>query len=289
MSLPTEMRSAQLRALRASAARAPRREVDAGEQELPDRRDGRPVPDETGLLDLLIEELLEQAEAAVDADVVWRASAGRGERAHVAIRPDEREVRFELPPSTASTIGAALTRSPASGGEQALDELLVDGVLADERVSEQALGASAGSPLTAARGEALVRRNVLGQPEQPGQGGCCGSGTMRPALDACRQLDDVVVGEAGQGAVVADVDLVDDTSPETSDETSLSRRLAVERAAALLEQRRLLVQVRTAVISEAALDLATTSGGGAASSCSARSHRGGSSTEGTRKGRCRAQ
>ena len=121
MSLPTEMIRPAAGARERLQLELLGGEVDAGEQELPDRRDGRPVPDETGLLDRLVEELLEQAEAAVDADVVRRAQRAACERAHVAIRPDEREVRLRV-----AAVHGEHDRQPDGhrplGGEQALDE-----------------------------------------------------------------------------------------------------------------------------------------------------------------------
>ena len=66
-------------------------------------------------------------------------------------------------------------------------------------------------------------------------------------VDAARHLDDVVVGQERQGAVVADVAHVLAPSPLSSDDDQSDRRLGVERAAALVEQRRLLGQRRVGV------------------------------------------
>ena len=62
----------------------------------------------------------------------------------------------------------------------------------------------------------------------------------RRGADARGHLDDVVVGQPGERAVVAHVDHVDRAVAGRQRGDEPGRRLAVERAAALLEQRRLL-------------------------------------------------
>ena len=97
MSLPTETRSAQPRVLTSCLQlELLGGEVDAREQELPDlcHRPVRPL--QAGLLDRFVEELLEHAEAAADAEVMRRAEWAAHERAHVAVRGDERQVRLRV-------------------------------------------------------------------------------------------------------------------------------------------------------------------------------------------------
>ena len=131
---------------------------------------------------------------------------------------------FELPPSTARTIGAVTPSAwplRALGFEQPLDELLVQRVLADQRMREQRLAReSRVGGDGRLRGEALVRGDVLGEPEQLRRERRLGKRDEAPVLDPRRNLDDVVVREAGERAVVPDVDLVHDAVVVTSEATS---------------------------------------------------------------------
>ena len=97
---------------------------------------------------------------------------------------------------------------------------------------------------------------MLGEPEELRRERRLGQGDEAPVLDPRRNLDDVIVRQPGDGAVISHVHLVHDAvvADERGDEPG--RGLAVEGAAALLEQRRLLVQRRVAVeLEQAALDL----------------------------------
>ena len=123
--------------------------------------------------------------------------------------------------------------------------------------ASSALRAVAGSRVTAA---SAVRRSYAAtcwtRPSSSGASGRCGSGTGTVRADAGGHLDDVVVGEAVDDAVVAHVDDVHVTgvARERGDESG--RGLAVEGAAALLQQRRLLVELGIAVeLEQLALDL----------------------------------
>ena len=116
---------------------------------------------------------------------------------------------------------------------------------------------STGSRVSAARDrEPLVRGDVLRQAEQLGRERRLRSGSAPGRVDARRHLDDVVVREPGERAVVAHVDLVHGAVAGDERRDEPERGLAVERAAALLEQRRLLDQLRVAVqLEQLALDL----------------------------------
>ncbi len=294
MSLPTETRSAQPRALTSSLQLVLLGgEVDSGQQELPDLRPPARCS--------------RRRPACSTASSKSRSSTSRqpstprwcGELSGPA---DEREQTrpsaatsarsvFELPPSTARTIGAVMPPPVFPPPQQALDELRVERVLADQRMREQRLARDRG---VARHGrlsrQPLVRGDVLRETEQLGRERRLRQRDEPAGLDARRHLDDVVVREAGERAVVTDVHLVHGAvaADERRDETG--RGLAVERAAALLEQRRLLVQRRVAVeLEQVALDLGDHLGARRARRAARRgSRRGGRSTGGTRTGRRRA-
>jgi len=141
--------------------------------------------------------------------------------------------------------------------EQALQQLLDQRQLPDQRVREQGLaGDGAIARDRRLHGEPLVGRHVLHEAEQfRGQrllrqrrGAAC--------LDPRRQLHHVVVGEPGQRAVVLHVHNVDVAARGGKRGDQPSCRLAVEGAASLLEQGGLLGQLRVGVHAEQlALDL----------------------------------
>ena len=186
------------------------------------------------------------------------------------------------------------TRLPAVralGVEQPLDELLVERVLADQRVGEQRLPRErrvAGTAACAA--SRSYAATCWTSPSSSGASGACGSGTRPVRLDPRRHLDDVVVGEPGERARVPDVDLVHVAvaGDERGDEAG--RGLAVERAAALLEQRGLLGQRRVAVeLEQLALDLGDDLARAARRRAARRApRRGGRSSAGRTRGRRRA-
>ena len=236
-------------------------EVDPGHAEARDGGDRRAVgAGDSRLLDGLPEEALEHLDAAVDAEVVRRAQRPAHEREDAAVGRDEREVGLRV----AAVDGeddrrahASACRSERLGLEQPLDEVLVQRVLADQRVGEQRLPRHRGvGGDRRLRGEPLVGGDVLGEPKELRRERRLGKGREAPVLHPRRNLDDVIVRQPGERAVISDVDLVHDAvvADERGDEPG--RGLAVERAAALLEQRRLLVQRRVAVeLEQAALDL----------------------------------
>ena len=217
------------------------------------------------LLHRLAEEALEHLDAAVHAEVVRRAQRPAHEREHLAVGRDEREIGLRVAAvdgeddrcGHADGLPPGLRQALGLGFEQALDELLVQRVLADQRMCEQRLArdrAVAGH--SRLDGEPLVGGDVLGEPEQLRCERLLRQRHDPAVLNARRHLDDVVVGEAGEHAVVPDVDLVHGVvaADERSDEAG--RGLAVERAATLLEQGGLLVQRRVAVeLEQPALDL----------------------------------
>ena len=67
-------------------------EVDAGQQQLPDLRDWAVAVRQAGLLNRLREQVADDAERAVQAEVVRRALGAADERKHPAVVADEREV-----------------------------------------------------------------------------------------------------------------------------------------------------------------------------------------------------
>ena len=236
-------------------------EVDPGHAEARDGGDRRAVRvGDARLLNGLPEEALEHLDAAVDAEVVRRAQRPAHEREDMAVGRDEREVGLRV----AAVDGEDDRRRHASalpfralGLEQTLDEILVQRVLADQRVGEQRLPCHrrVGGDRRL-RGEPLVGGNVLGEPKELRRERRLRQGREAPVLHPRRNLDDVIVRQPGERAVISDVDLVHDAvvADERGDEPG--RGLAVEGAAALFEQRRLLVQRRVAVeLEQAALDL----------------------------------
>ena len=95
------------------------------------------------------------------------------------------------------------------GGEQPLDQLLGRAPLPDERMGEQGLARVGGiAAERGAGGEPLVSRDVLREAEQLRSERRLRQRDGYAVLDARRDLDDVVVGEPRERAVVPDVDLV---------------------------------------------------------------------------------
>ena len=164
---------------------------------------------------------------------------------------------FEFPPSTARTSGPLIARAPVRGEpvevllvgrEQPLDQLLRRPPLPDERMGEQRLARVGGvATECGGDGEPLVGRHVLRRPEQFRCERRLRQRDGDAVLDARRHLDDVVVGEPRERAVVPDVDLVQLAGAGGERCHEARRRLAVEGAAPLLQQRRLLVDLRIAV------------------------------------------
>src|SRR5207237_4269578 len=105
-------------------------------------------------------------------------------------------------------------------------------------------------------GEALVGGDVLDEAEQLGREWLLRQRLCSVGADPCWELDDVVVREAGEGAVVADVDHLDLAVAGGERPDQLRCRVAVVRAAASLEQLRLGREVRIAVeLEQLPLDL----------------------------------
>ena len=123
--------------------------------------------------------------------------------------------------------------------------------------ASSAFRTSAGSAVTAARAASRsYAATCCVKAEQLGLERALGQRDEAARVDARRHLDDVVVGEPGERAVVAHVDLVHRVVAADERPDEPGRRLAVEGAAALLEQRGLLVQRRVAIeLEQAALDL----------------------------------
>ncbi len=95
--------------------------------------------------------------------------------------------------------------------------------------------------------QALVRRDVLHQPEQLGGERLLWQRVGTVTIDPGRHLDQVVVGQAGQRAGVGHVDLVHRAVAGDQGGEQRDRGLAVVRPAPLLQQGRLLDQRRVAV------------------------------------------
>ena len=125
---------------------------------------------------------------------------------------------FELPPSAART--NRVTRAPVAD-EERLGQLARHRVfLADQRVCEQRPAARDGRVVDGrGDGHPLVRSDVLHEPSRSAGSGSCGAARTVGA-DPRRQLDDVVVGETGQRAVVAHVDHLHRPVAGASEDTS---------------------------------------------------------------------
>ena len=171
MSLPTDVRAAQPRALTSSCSAC----SSAGKStpaisSLPIAATGPLSPREPGSRGRLVEEALEHLEAAVDAEVVRRAERAAHEREHAAVRADEREMRLRVAAVDGEDDRSAHRDHRLLGREQQLDELLVQRVLADQRVREQSLPRDRGvAGHGRLGGEPLVGGDVLGEPEQLGR------------------------------------------------------------------------------------------------------------------------
>ena len=127
----------------------------------------------------------------------------------------------------------------------------------DERVREQRRQRVA--PRSGQRGldrEPLVGLRVRDEPEHLGRQRIDRQRVRAVAIDRAGDLDHVVVGEVGDRAVVRTFTTCTSPVPAWSDAIERRRRVAVERAAALLQQLRLRVQRRVLVqLEQARLDL----------------------------------
>ena len=190
----------------------------------------------------------------------------RGERAadvreERAVRADEREVglRVAAVDGEHDPVGHRVT--PASGQrllrEEGVEERSRELVLADQRMGEERL--ARGDRVTGHRGlgrEPLVGRDVLHETEELRGERSLGQRHRARRTDPRRELDDVVVLQPFHDAAVADVDDLHVARVGRERRDQRRRRLAVERAAPLLEQRRLLGDLGVAVdLEEPCLDL----------------------------------
>ncbi len=104
-------------------------------------------------------------------------------------------------------------------------------------------------------GQALIRLHLLDEAEHLRCEGIEAVRARAVVANPCRDLDDRVIGQVGQRAVVADVHDLDVVRTGVQGSDELSRRLAVVGAAALFEQRGFLGEVGVAVhLEQAALD-----------------------------------
>ncbi len=160
----------------------------------------------------------------------------------------EREVGLRV----AAVDGERQAHRAASSSER-LEEGVDQLDLPDQRVREQRL---ARDDRVARRRsldrEPLVRGDVLDEPEQLRRERRLRQRLRAVRADPRRHLDDVVGREPGERAAVAHVDDVDGAVVRDERRDEPDRRLAVVRAAALLEQRRLLRERRVAVHAPAA-------------------------------------
>ncbi len=116
-----------------------------------------------------------------------------------------------------------------------------DGVVADQRVGQER--PECHRPVAGQRrldGQLLVGLGMGHEPAHLGRQRRLRERMRAVAIDPGRDLDDRVGGQVGQRAVVADVDDLDVAGAVVERGDELGRRLAVERAAALLEEGRLL-------------------------------------------------
>ena len=227
------------------------REVDAGEQELRDLGDRSVAESAAPARARLGEEAVEHVERSRRGRGGAASCAGRATSASTAPSArDEREVGLRVAavdgerraarsrgPRRRTAAGAL--RPPRAAARRAPRPART-GRSADARAAPCAR--STGSPVT--RGldrEPLVGGDVLDEPEQLGRERRLRQRLDPSAADARGHLDHVVVGEARRACPSLRTS-TSCTSPSsaTSDADEPDRRLAVERAAALLEQRRLL-------------------------------------------------
>ena len=235
------------------------REVHSRQEDLRNGRLGAPVP--ARRTEGLVEEPLQEADRLGEAEVV-----GRGERAadvgeQRAVRLDEREVGLRVAAVHGQDGPVAHRATPASGSgssaRRVVEKRPRELVLADERMREERL--PRGDRVTRHRrlgGEPLVGSDVLHEPEKLGRERALRQRRGARPADARRELDDVVVLKALDDPVVSYVDDLDIAAVGGERGDQRGRGLAVERAAALLEERRLLGDLRVAVdVEEPGFDL----------------------------------
>ena len=228
------------------------REVDAGEQQLGDVGERLAAAREPRLARGLAEEASSTSRQPVDAEVVRRAERPAHEREHRArrSRTSARSV-FELPPSTARTVrvrwrspaprsAAGAPRPASSRRSTSSAESAYWPISGCASSALRATTAVAGHGRRARRA-ARTRRRAATRPSSSGASGACGQrrrarrGRRAPAPRRRRRRR-----RPASVAVVAHVDHVDVAVAVGERGDEADRRLAVERAAALLEQRRLL-------------------------------------------------
>ena len=207
---------------------------------------------------------------------VQAPARGRGGAASSAARARARAARrrrgasarsvFELPPSTASTSAVAHRSAPgarergrcARRPRAALEQLVGGLPLADQRVREERLARV--DRVAAERG---ARPRAARRPRRAGRGRAARA-RAAPAAAARRRRPRSRAGTSttSSSASPASVPSLRTSTtctspvPAASEAIEAGRRLAVERAAALLEQRRLLGDLRIAVeLEQLALDL----------------------------------
>ena len=226
-------------------------------------------------------------------------SGPRTSREHAPVDTDEREIGLRV----AAVDGEDDRRRHASASlpgprqalrlrrEQALDQLLVQRMLSDQRMCEQRLARDRRSPVAAAwAASRSYAATCWVRPSSSGASGSCGSGTIRPS--STRAGTSTTSSSARPASVPAFRTSTSCTtsSPLTSESDETRRGLAVEGAAALLEQGGLLVQRRVAIeLEQAPLDLGDDLGARRPfRAARPGSRRGGRSTEGRATGRRRA-
>ena len=230
-----------------------RREVDAREQELGDLGEGGRVPVEARVRGGLVEEVVDHRDAAVEAEVVRRAERPARDGEQGAVSAHERDVGLGVAAVDREhdghrTVSSTARRSSSSS---------VSSYCPISGWARSAFFAVTGSRVAGRLGgQALVGGHVLDEPEQLGRERRFGQRLDPGARHPGRDLDDVVCRQPGECRSIAQVDLVDAVldAGQRCDETR--RRLAVERATALLELCRLLAERRIAVeLQQLALEL----------------------------------
>ncbi len=233
MSLPTRdpLGPASRRARAASALLLFVREVDAGEQDLSEsaRRPSAPTS---------ITRPCEHVERAVrrrcgGASCPARARAEQGALAVERARGRSSSCRRRRR-------AAALTRPPRPRARRAARPTCSTWPISGCASSAFRECRSRSRVIAAAAASRSYAADVLGEAEQLGRERRLRQRLGPAAIDARRHLDDVVGGEPGERAVVSNVDLVHGAVVARQRRDEPDRSLAVERAAALLEQRRLL-------------------------------------------------
>ena len=243
-----------------------RGEVDPGEEDLRRGERRRAVPPRRA--ERLVEQLLEQHDRLLEAEVVRRGLRAADVREQGAVLADERDVGLRVAAVDREEDPVAHRDTPDTcAGSSRRRDSISSPVSASWPISgcaSSAFRAVTVSRVTAAsRSEPLVRGDVLDEAEELRRERPLRERRRAVRADLGGKLDDVVVRKPRDSAVVAHVDHLHVAGAVREGGDERGRGLAVERAAALLEQRRLLRELRITVqLQELALDPGDVGGAG---------------------------